>query len=155
MHMEDQSIIMNKIFIYYSLSGNGDVVADHLKKKSIDIRKVTTKDKMPKSFFFRIMMGGYYALREYKPQLVDFDSDISKYDEILLGTPIWNDRISPAILSVIDKLDLKDKKITFIFYSGSGKTNKGYEKVKNLFPKCDVINLKEPKVNKEELNKVP
>ena len=26
---------MKKIFIYYSLTGNGDVVADYLKKKSI------------------------------------------------------------------------------------------------------------------------
>ena len=34
---------MNKIFIYYSLSGNGDSVANYLMNKGIDIRKVLLK----------------------------------------------------------------------------------------------------------------
>ena len=144
---------MKKIFIYYSLTGNGDAVAHHLKKKGYDIRKVLSSDKMPKSFFFRILMGGYYALKEHKPELINFDSDISNYDEIVIGSPIWNDRISPTILSVLDKLDLKDKIVTFVFYRGSGKTTKGYEKAKKVCPTCNTINLKEPKNNLEELNK--
>ena len=30
---------MKKTFIYYSLTGNGDVIADNLKKKGYEIRK--------------------------------------------------------------------------------------------------------------------
>ena len=31
---------MKKLFIYYSLSGNGDYVADYLKNKNYDIIKI-------------------------------------------------------------------------------------------------------------------
>ena len=69
--------IMKKIFIYYSLSNNGDVVSEEFKKKGYDIRKVITKRKYPKSMFFRILVGGYKASFNKKDKLLDFDSDIS------------------------------------------------------------------------------
>ena len=34
---------MKKLFIYYSLSGNGDFLAEHLKEKGYDLRKVEEK----------------------------------------------------------------------------------------------------------------
>ena len=43
---------MSKIFIYYSLSGNGDAVADNLKEKGFDVRKVEPARIPPKKFFF-------------------------------------------------------------------------------------------------------
>ena len=43
---------MKKKFIYYSLTGNGDIVSDYLKEKGYDIRKVIPKHKLPKNFFF-------------------------------------------------------------------------------------------------------
>ena len=36
---------MKKLFIYYSLSGNGDLVAERLSKLGYDPRKVKTKKK--------------------------------------------------------------------------------------------------------------
>ena len=35
---------MKKIFIYFSETGNGDVVADYLKDKGYEIRKVLSND---------------------------------------------------------------------------------------------------------------
>ena len=46
---------MKKLFIYYSLSNNGGVVADYFRDKGYDIRKVITNRKYPNSFFGRIM----------------------------------------------------------------------------------------------------
>ena len=144
---------MKRVFIYYSLSGNGEAVADYLSKKDYSIVRVETKSKMPKSMFFRILVGGFKASVNYKDKLKDFDTDISKYDEVVIGSPIWNSRLSSPINTVLDKLDLKDKKIKFVLYSASGEDNKATKMLKDKY-NCEVINLKEPKKNNDELDKL-
>ena len=103
--------------------------------------------------FFRILVGGYKASFNKKDKLLDFDSDISNYKKIVIGSPIWNDRLSAPINSVISLLDLSDKDVSFVLYSASGKGEKAKEKIKSLFG-VDATILKEPKKHKEELKKL-
>ncbi len=138
---------MKKIFIYYSLTGNGDVVADYLKKMSITIRKVRAKEELSKNTFLRILQGGFLAGINHHTPLIDFDNNIDEYEEIIIGSPIWNGRLSCPINTVLDKLDLHNKKITFILYSGSGKAPKTDIKLKNNYKDINIIHIKEPKKN--------
>ena len=142
-----------KLFIYYTLTGNGDVVKDTFKDKGYEIRKVISKSKYPKNLFLLMMIGGFKATFNKKDKLVDFNTDISKYDKIVISSPIWNDRLCAPINSVINLLDLKDKDISFILHSASGNANHAEEKIKNLYG-IDPIILKEPKKHKEELIKL-
>ena len=142
-----------KIFIYYSLTGNGDEVASCLKSKGYDIRKIITKEPLPNNYIFRILAGGYKAMINYEDKLLDFNQDISEYDEVIVGSPIWNSRLSSPINTVLNILDLKNKNITFILYSGSGKSPKATERLKKEYPNSKIIDLKEPRINKEELKK--
>ena len=105
---------MKKLFIYYSYTGNGDIVGEYLKNKGIEVRKVKSKYRLSKILFFAMMKGGFHALIKKKPKLIDFDSNIESYDEIIIGIPIWNDRIAPVMNTVLDELDLNNKKIIFI-----------------------------------------
>ena len=145
---------MKKLFIYFSNSGNGDVVADYLKEKNIDIRKVITKEPLPKSFILSILSGGFKATTNHKDKLDNFDSDISSYDEIIIGSPIWNARFSSPINTVLSLLDLKDKKVSFILYSGSGESPKATNLIKEKYPKSTIYDLKSPKDNIKELDKL-
>lgn len=146
---------MKKLFIYYSLTGSGDVVAKEMSNKGYEIRKVTEKKKMPKSFFFMILSGGFRAGLKLKGKLVDYNSDVKDYDEIVIGSPIWNDRIPPAINSVIEQTDLKDKKATFVFYSGSGDYPQHAAKELNkVYSQVNIVVLKEPKKYSEQLEKL-
>ena len=144
---------MKKLFIYYSLTGNGDEVAKTLKEKGYEIRKVKSKVKYPKSLFPLMMKGGHRALTEKKDELEDFDTGISKYNKIVIGSPVWDDRLAPATNTMLDVLDLKDKDPEFILYSGSGQANKATEKIQELFNKKPII-LKAPKKHKKELEKL-
>ena len=144
---------MKKLFIYYSLTGNGDFVADKL-KKTCDIRKIKVKKELPKTFFFQMMVGGFKSLTNYKEKLIDFDSNIDKYDEIVIGSPIWNDRLCTPVSTTLSKLDLNNKKITFILYSGSGQVNTAVEYIKNNYKGSKIIQLKQPLNNKQELDKL-
>ena len=139
---------MKKLFIYYSLTGNGDEVAKLYKKKNYDIRKVKVKKSLPNKMFFKMMVGGFKALVGYKEKLVDFDTSIGKYDEIVIGSPIWFDRLCSPIRTVLSLLDFKDKKVSFVLYSGGGKADKATQFINEKYPKSKLVVLKEPKKNK-------
>ena len=145
---------MKKLFIFYSLTGNGDYLSAILEYKGYEIRKVVEKKKMPNKFFWRVLTGGFRAGMRFKGKLINFDKDISNYDEIVIGSPIWNGRFPPAINSVLDQVDFSNKKLTFIFYSGSGEAPKANKIVMKKYPGSKVIILKEPKKYEEEISKI-
>ena len=136
---------MKRLFIYYSLSGNGDEVANYLKEKHIDIRKVETKETLPNNMVLRIILGGFLAGINHKDKLIDFNHNISEYDEVIIGSPIWNDHLSCPINTVLDAIDLVGKKTTFILYSGNGYAKKASKKIKSHYPNAKIIHIKEPK----------
>ena len=100
-----------------------------------------------------MLVGGFKALTKYKEKLIDFNNDISNYDEIIIGSPIWCDRLSSPINTVLNELDLSNKKVSFILYSGSGVANKASKVIKDKY-NANIIILKEPIKYKEELDKL-
>ena len=145
---------MNKLLIYYSLSGNGDLVAEKLRERGYALRKVTPKKDMPKKFFWQIMAGGFAAGIGKKEPLKGFDPDVSGFDEVAIGSPVWNGRLSCPINTVLAETDLKGKALTFVLYSGSGAAPKVEQKIKEQFPDAKIVHLKEPKKNPDELRKL-
>ena len=145
---------MKKLFLYYSNTGNGDVVAEVFKKKGYDIRKFDTMKKLPKSFFWAMMVGGFQAGFKKKAKLLPFDQDISSYEEVVVGSPIWNGTFTPALNGLLDVLDLSTSKLSFVFYSGSGEGKKAVERLQKEFPNAPYIFLQEPKKYPEQLKKL-
>ena len=143
-----------RLFLYFSLTGNGDNVAEYLSKRGFDIRKVIEKKKMPKVFFFRILSGGFRAGLGLKGKLIDYNNDVSEYDEIMIGSPVWNGRFPPAINTVLAETDFTGKKLTFLFYSGSGDMPKVKKKIDKLYPDAKVIVMQEPLHHIDELKKI-
>lgn len=145
---------MKSLFIYYSYTGSGEVVAEYFAKHDVALRKVEIAKKLPKSFFWGMMTGGFLAGRKYKDKLVDFDNVLEGYDRIYLGSPIWNGRFSTALNGMLSQLDLSNKNVTFVFYAGSGEGKHALKRVQKEYPNASVIFLKEPKKYPEELNKL-
>ncbi len=145
---------MSKLFIYYSLSGNGDAVAEKLREKGYEIRKVEPKKKPPKKFFFQILAGGFNAGRKYREPLKDYDADVSAFDEIVIGSPVWNGRLSCPINTALAETTLREKKVTFVLYSGSGEAPKAEKQIRNVLPDAAILHLQEPKKHPEMLDRL-
>ena len=145
---------MKKLFLYSSFTGNGDVISKEFENAGFELRKAVEKKKFPKSFFWSVMSGGFRAGFGLKGKLVNYDSDVSNYDEIFIGSPIWNGRFPPVMNSVLKQTDFSGKKLTFVFYSGSGTGPKAEAKVKKEFSSAKIIFLKEPKKHSEEMLKL-
>ena len=145
---------MKKLFIYSSYTGNGEVVAQKYLEKGYDIRKVEPVKGLPKSFFLAMMKGGFQAAVKKKAKLKEFDQDISEYDEIVIGSPIWNARLAITTNQLLTLLDLNDKKVSFTLYSGGGTAPKAIKRLEKEYPQATYIILKEPKKYPDELNKI-
>ena len=84
----------------------------------------------------------------------EFDQDLSAYDEVVIGSPIWNARITPAINTVLASLNFSNKLVSFVFYSGSGTGKHAVKRINKEFPNAKIILLKQPKDYPDELNKI-
>ena len=89
---------MKKLFLYYSHTGNGDIVSKEFEKAGFEIRKVSEKKKMPKSFFWSIMSGGFRAGLGLRGKLVNYDNDVTSFEKIVIGSPIWNGRFLQRLM---------------------------------------------------------
>ena len=145
---------MKKLFIYYSRTGNGETVAEYLSDNGYEVRRVFPVKDLPKSFFFGMLSGGFKATLKKKAKLQEYDKDISSFDHIYLGSPIWNARFSCPLNELLSELDLTNKMITFVLYSGSGEAKKAVERINKEYPNAEIIILKEPKKYPEELKKL-
>ena len=145
---------MKTLFLYYSFTGNGDVVADYLSGKGAEIRKVEPKKPLPKSFFWSVMTGGFLATVGHKSKLLPWDTSFEGFDRIVIGSPVWNARFSCPINSVLAEADFAGKELAFVLYSGSGAAPKAAERIAKEYPTAQVITLKDPKKYPDELSKL-
>lgn len=134
--LKEQKQMANKrIIVFYSLSGNTkDAVEAIAGKTESDVLQIDTVKAMPKSFFARILVGGGQVAMKYLPKLKSFENDLSAYDEIIIGTPIWNGKCVPAIRSFIQDETIAKKIAGVIVTSGSGNVTKCMKELEEKLP---------------------
>ena len=124
---------MNKIFVYYSMTGNVHYVAGILKEKmNIDLLRIEPVKEYPDKGFKKFFWGGKSAVMKETPNLVKYQFDSNKYDEIIIGTPVWASNITPPIRTFINenKDSLKNKKISVVISNSGGNAIKVIDKLK-------------------------
>ena len=125
-----------KYFIYFSLSGNGDFIAEKLKEKGYEPVRVEMVKSIKKVGFFTMMKYGFKAGLSKKEKIKDLNLSIKEDDEVIIGSPIWNDRLATPINTVLSILSLNKKTTRFIVYPAGETANK----VKNQLKKLGFIN---------------
>ena len=111
---------MNTIIIYYSKSGKTKIVAKTLAKELgadiIEIVDLKERDNLSSKF-----TASFDAFRENKTDILPKTVDLDEYDVVYIGTPVWAGKAAPAIITIIDKLHLRNKDvILFSTMSSSG-----------------------------------
>ena len=126
---------MRRLVVYYSLSGNTEEAAQKIAEKlDAELLKLDTVKTMPKSFAAQILVGGGQVMMNYIPELKPIDKDISLYDEIILGSPIWNSKGVPAINAFLKDENAAGKVTSLFFLSGGGEIQKGLEAITKKLP---------------------
>lgn len=126
---------MKRLVVYYSLSGNTEEAAQKIAKElGADLLKLDTEKAMPKSFAAQIFVGGGQVALNHIPKLKPIDIDVNDYDEIILGSPIWNSKGVPAINAFLKDEKAATKVTSLFFLSAGGEVQKGLDAITQKLP---------------------
>ncbi len=126
---------MKRAVIFYSLSGNtkkaAKVIADKLQA---DLHEVSFVEPLPTTKFKQMMEGGRQATFGICPKINGMPSDVSMYDEIIIGTPIWASKCASPINTVLAVKEVADKVSAVFTFSGGGDNGKCIKLLKKSLP---------------------
>ena len=124
--------------IYYSNGGNTKEVAQNLHAiAGGDIAEIKLNEQYPNNIFKMSKIVREQIKQGYFPK-TDY-IDISNYDVIFVGSPIWNFSPSLPVKSFLKNNNFENKiLIPFFTYSGGANRNKSVEEIKNLTNAKDV-----------------
>jgi flavodoxin len=145
---------LKSLVVYYSRTGNARFVAETIAAEiGADVEEVV--DLKKRSGPIGYLSGGSEARRGKETEIAPTKKSPADYDLIIVGTPIWASRPSPAILTYLKKNDLSGKKVA-VFFSQGGKKPSGIDQTKALMPNSECIGeltLTNPLENKVESEK--
>ena len=117
---------MKRLVVFYSLSRNTEEAANKIAEMTgAETLKLETQKSMPKSFAAQIFVGGGQVMFNHIPKLKPLGKEIGDYDEIILGSPIWNGKGVPAINAFLEDEKAAAKVTALFFLSGGGDVKKG------------------------------
>ena len=124
---------MGTVIVYYSMLGNCEMVAEKIATKlDADIIRIEPDKSYPDKGAKKFLWGGKSAVMGERPALKPYKFEASKYDNIILGFPVWASRPAPPLCTFLDehKEQINGKKISvFACQSGNG-AEKAFERIK-------------------------
>ncbi len=133
---------MNKLVVFFSYTGNTKMIAEQIKDKlNCDILEIETV--IPYSTDYQTVVDEEQNNVGSKvlPEIKDINIDLSNYEEIIIGTPVWWYNAAPAIRKFLTKYDLSGKTIV-PFATNAGWLGRTFTEIKKLCPNANVINEK-------------
>ena len=106
----------NKLIVYYSYTNHTKQIAEDIQKQlQCDI--IELKPVKPYSTDYNTVVGQEQNNESTKktPEIENKNLDLSKYDEIILGTPVWWYTIAPVVRTFLKENDLSDKNIALLY----------------------------------------
>ncbi|WP_458405481.1 flavodoxin family protein [Methanobrevibacter sp.] len=101
---------MATLIIYYSQGGKTDLVARTL-ARNLRAGLLRIHDLKNREGFKNRLLSSINAFRETKTDIMPEKVDLTGYDTIYFGTPTWSGNPTPAILTMIDRCDLRAKDV--------------------------------------------
>lgn len=131
---------MKSVIIYYSLEGNTKLIAELISKEiNGDLIELKCKKEFPSKGFKKYFWGGKSAIFRETPELINFNVDLSKYENIFLGTPVWAGTYAPAFNTFFRDNSISNKNIGLFVCSGGGKVEKCFNNFKKHMPNNNFI----------------
>ena len=119
---QDQIDTSKALIIYFTRTGNTELFANYIKEKmNIELFKIVPAYPYPEDNDEMSKVCQEEQSSDARPEIKDPLTDVSEYDTILLGTPIWYGHIPNIVMTQLEKLNLNGKTIyPFNTHGGSG-----------------------------------
>lgn len=124
-------VIMNSLVVFYSRTGKTEFVAEEIAEQ-LDSDVEIIIDKKNRDGIMRWIEAGVEAIIEAETEIEPTQHSPSNYDLIVLGSPVWSGRISPAIRTYLNNHDLSDREIALFNTNDSDETQNTFDTMKDL-----------------------
>ena len=130
----------NKIIVYFSYTGHTKMIEESIKKKlQCDILEIKPEKPYSRDYELVVSEEQNNSSSNKTPEIENINIDLSKYDEIIIGTPVWWYTIAPVIRTFLKQNDLSNKKI-IPFATNAGWLGHTFQEIKDLCPNSNVEN---------------
>jgi len=121
---------MKTLVTFYSRDGNTRRAAEIIAKAlNADVDEI--KDKKSRKGIIGFLRAGYDATRG-KTTEINFSKNPADYDVVILGGPVWNGRVTPAVRTYLLKNRDSIKKAAF-FVTCAGREGKCLMQMREIY----------------------
>ena len=128
------------LVLYYSQAGNTETVAQELAAKlGADVEEIVPVT--PYEGDFQGLFARYQQEREQGilPELNPIKADLTQYDVIFLGFPVWDGTYALPMAAFLETADLSGKKIVPFCSFGSGGLDTSIRALKEKLPDAEIL----------------
>lgn len=127
----------NKLIVYYSYTSHTKKIAEDIQKQlQCDILELKPV-KAYADYDTVVAQEQNNESAKKTPEIENKNLDLSKYDEIILGTPVWWYTIAPVVRTFLKENDLSNKKI-MPFATNAGWLGCTFKEIKDLCPNSTI-----------------
>ena len=128
---------MSTLIVYFSQTGKTKAVAEKISESiKADLFEIKTVKSYEMSYTKTVILSIKEILTKDRPELAVEIPNCRDYDRILIGCPIWCGTVPNAVLTFMEKANLRGKHVALFTTSGSTKPMKLAVKLKKKYPDC-------------------
>ncbi|MFP4000546.1 MAG: flavodoxin family protein [Thermoplasmata archaeon] len=132
---------MNCIVIYYSRSGNTELVGRYI-ADSLGCGEKRIYDRRDRSGILGFLRGGYDAWRGKSTEIYSEEGlDTTTTDHLIIGTPVWASNPAPAIRTFLERKKEKIDEVSFFCTMGGSGAENAFQTMEKLSGKKPVATL--------------
>ena len=128
----------NALVVYFSATGNTEALAQTIAETAgADLAEIIPEEPYTNedlNYNNDSCRANQELDTDARPAIEALDADVSRYDVILLGYPIWWGQCPPAVRTFLDSYDLSGKTIMPFCTSGSSGIGGSLSKIRELAP---------------------
>ena len=109
------------LVLYYSQTSHTQTVAQEIQKAiGADMEEILCVNPYDGTYQETIARAGEERAQGILPEIEPIKADLSKYDIIFLGYPVWYGTMAPPMASLLEQVDFSGKKLVPFCTFGSG-----------------------------------
>lgn len=132
---------MKAAVVYYTFGGSTKKEAERIGAK-LEAPVFRVREAKNRSLLGSFIPGGFQAMTRRKPRIQPVEFDLSQYERIYIGCPVWNAYPAPAFNAILDLLP-EGKEVKVFLCSGGDDPRNSDEGTQRLIEArgCTVIGI--------------
>ena len=137
---EEEKTAPKMLVIYYSQTSNTKAVAQEIATKlGADLEEIVPMELYDGDFQATIERGKKELDEGAFPEIQPLKVDVTKYDVIFLGYPIWFGTYAPPVITWLNQVDLSGKKVVPFCTFGSGGLESSVKDLAEAEPNAEIM----------------